>query len=285
MTANSARTEWEGNPATFTRLQDISEQKRLEAQLLQTRKMEAVGNLAGGIAHDFNNILQAISGYAQILAMNKSHSDPDFRKLSMILQAAQRGSELIKRLMTFSQKHESMLLPSNINSEVYQACGNLENVFPKSVRIKLDLEDPIDIIHADKVQLEQIMMTVCANAREAMPGGGELTISTRNVFLDDQSCNTLNGVPAGRYVLLAISDTGTGIDSDMLDHIFEPFYTAPNDINRTGLGLAMVYSIVKKHNGYILCHSKKDQGTTFQIFFPIIAEKRMHPPDAHPQSV
>jgi two-component system, cell cycle sensor histidine kinase and response regulator CckA len=276
MQANSVRIEWEGNPATLTLLRDISEQKKLEAQLLQAQKMEAIGNLAGGIAHDFNNILQAISGYAQILAMSKSDSDPEFRKLEMILRSTQRGSELIKRLLIFSRKLESKLMPLNINSEVHQVFNILERTIPKMIRIKLDLEEPIQPINADTVQIEQIMMNISVNARDAMPEGGEMTFSTRNVLLNDQFCNTHIGAHPGHYALLAISDTGVGIDSDTLTHIFEPFYTTKKTGNGTGLGLAMVYGIVKNHNGFIQCQSGKDRGTTFQIYFPVIEEERMH---------
>ncbi len=225
MQAHSVRIEWEGNPATLTLLRDITEQKKLEAQLLQTQKMEAIGTLAGGIAHDFNNILQAISGYAQILAMSKTDSDPEFRKLEMILRSTQRGSELIKRLLTFSRKLESKLMPLNINSEVHQVCNILERTIPKMIRIKLDPEEPIHNINADTVLIEQIMMNISFNARDAMPEGGELTFSTRNIYLNDQFCNILIGARPAHYALLAISDTRVGIDSDTLTHIFEPFYT------------------------------------------------------------
>ncbi|MBI5590560.1 MAG: hypothetical protein HY881_08775 [Deltaproteobacteria bacterium] len=253
----------------------LKESCRQEAQLLQAQKMEAIGNLADGIAHDFNNIFQAISGYTQILAMSKSDSDPELRKLEMILRSTRRGSELIKRLLIFSRKRESKLLPSNINSEVGQVCKILERTIPKVIRIKLDMEDPIHTINADTVQIEQIMMNICVNARDAMPEGGELTFSTRNIFLNDQFCNIHIGAHPGQYVLLAISDTGVGIDSDTLSHIFEPFYTTKKTGGGTGLGLAIVYGIVKNHNGYILCQSEKDQGTTFQIYFPVFGEERV----------
>ena len=297
MQANSVRIEWEGNPATLTLLRDISKQKKQGAQLLQAQKMEAIGNLAGGIAHDFNNILQAISGYAQILAMSKTDSDPEFRKLEMILRSTQRGGELINRLLIFSRKLESKLLPLNINSEVHQVCNILERTIPKTIRIKLDLEEPIDTINADTVQIEQIMMIISVNARDAMPEGGEMTFSTRNVFLNDQFCNIHIGAHPGHYALLGISDSGVGIDSDTLTHIFEPFYTTKKPGNGTGLGLAMVYGIVKNHNGYIMSQSEKGRGTIFQIYFPVIDEERMHHqdnsrletiphgPGIHPQTV
>ena len=279
MQANSVRMEWEGNPATLILVRDISEQKKLEAQLFQAQKMEAIGNLAGGIAHDFNNILQTISGYAQILAINKSDSDPEYQKLDIIQRSTQRGSELIKRLMIFSRKLESKLMPVNINLEVIQVCKILERTIPKMIRIKQNLEESILTICADTVQMEQIMMNISVNARDAMPDGGELTISTQNVLLNDQFCNIHIGLHPGWHVLLTISDTGVGIDGDTLNHIFEPFYTTKKPGTGTGLGLAMVYGIVKNHNGYILCQSEKNQGTQFQMYFPVIAQERIQQTD------
>jgi two-component system cell cycle sensor histidine kinase/response regulator CckA len=275
MQANSVQFEWEGTPATLILARDISEQKKLETQLFQAQKMEAIGNLAGGIAHDFNNILQAISGYAQILAMNKNNSDPEYRKLEMILRSTQRGSELIKRLLIFSRKLESQLMPLNINSEVIQVCKILDRTLPEMIRIQQDLEEPIHAISADTVQIEQVMMNISVNARDAMPDGGNLTFSTRNVFLNGPFCNIHTGIHPGHHVLLSISDTGVGIDSDTLNHIFEPFYPTKKAGNGTGLGLAMVYGIVKNHNGHILCQSDKGHGTKFQIYFPVFDKGRI----------
>jgi two-component system, cell cycle sensor histidine kinase and response regulator CckA len=269
MLANPVQIDWEGNPATLILARDISEQQKREAQLFQSRKMEAIGNLAGGIAHDFNNILQAVSGYAQLLAMSKTDSDPEYRKLEMILRSTQRGSELIKRLLLFSRKLESQLMPLNINSEVIQVCKNLEQTLPKMIRIQQDLKEPIQPINADTVQIEQIMMIISDNALDAMPDGGDLTFSTRNVFLNDPFCNIHFGTHPGHHVLLTISDTGIGIDSDTLNHIFEPFYTTKKPGNGTGLGMAIVYGVVKNHNGYICCQSEKGKGTRFQIYFPV----------------
>jgi PAS domain S-box-containing protein len=274
MQANPVRIELEGNPALLILARDISGQKKREAQLFQAQKMEAIGNLASGIAHDFNNILHAISGYAQILAINKNHSDPEYRKLEMILRSTQRGSEMINRLLALSRKLESSLMPLNINLEVIQVCGTLERTLPKTIRIKKDLEEQILTIGADTAQVEQIMLNLSLNARDAMPDGGELSFSTRNVFLNDRFCNTRIGIHPGHHVLLTISDTGAGIDSDTLDHIFEPFYIPQKTGGGTGLDLAMVYGFVKNHNGYILCQSEKDQGTRFQIYFPVIDEER-----------
>lgn len=270
---NPVQIELGGNPALLVLARDISGKIKREAQRFQAQRMEAIGNFAGGIAHDLNNILQAISGYAQILAMNKNHSDPEYRRLEMILRSTQRGSELIKRLLVLSQKIESRFIPLNINREVIQVCETLERTLPKSICIKQDLEKQIHTIGADTAQVEQIMLNLSFNARNAMPDGGELSFSTRNVLLNDQFCNTRIGIHPGRHVLLTISDTGAGIGSDTLDHIFEPFYMPQKTSGETGLDMAMVYGLVKNHNGSILCHSDKDKGTRFEIYFPVIDEE------------
>jgi two-component system, cell cycle sensor histidine kinase and response regulator CckA len=286
MTANDnqPRTDRNGQqriavPEVFSERLVKSEQNERKACLFQAQKMEAIGNLAGGIAHDFNNILQAISGYAQILAMNKNVSDPENRKLEMILRSTQRGSELIKRLLILSRKFESKFMPMNINSEVIHVCKILERTFPKTIRIRQNMQEPVYTISADPVQIEQVMMNISVNARDAMPDGGELTFSTRNVFLNDHFCHIHSGIHPGHHVLLTISDTGVGIDSDTLTHIFEPFYTAKKSDNGTGLSLAMVYGIVKNHHGYILCLSEKNQGTRFQVYFPAIEKEHTQHPD------
>jgi signal transduction histidine kinase len=170
-------------------------------------------------------------------------------------------------------------MPLNINSEVIQVCKILDRTLPEMIRIQQDLEEPIHAISADTVQIEQVMMNISVNARDAMPDGGNLTFSTRNVFLNGPFCNIHTGIHPGHHVLLSISDTGVGIDSDTLNHIFEPFYPTKKAGNGTGLGLAMVYGIVKNHNGHILCQSDKGHGTKFQIYFPVFDKGRIQHSD------
>jgi PAS domain S-box-containing protein len=249
---------------------DISEKKRLEAQLQQAQKMEAIGTLAGGIAHDFNNIMQIISGYTQILLLDKEEDNPDYNKLLGIEKSVERGTDLIERLLVFGRKVESNLRPVDLNHEVAQASRLLERTIPKMINIELHLSEDLKTINADPVQIEQIIMNLGVNARDAMPDGGKLAFETENVFLDEEYCKTHLEFLPGEHVLLSISDTGHGVDEGILEHIFEPFCTTKETGKGTGLGLAMVYGIVKGHSGNITCHSKPREGATFRIYFPVL---------------
>ena len=251
-------------------LRDTSEKKRLEAQLRHAHKMEAVGTLAGGIAHDFNNILQAISGYTQILLMGKEPGHPDCNSLEAIKKSAQRASDLTKQLLIFGKKVEIKLSPMNLNQEVREVSKMLERTIPKMIDLGLHLAKDLNVINADPGQLEQIVMNLGINARDAMPDGGRLLFETENVTLDEEYSRVHLGASPGEYVLLSVSDTGHGMDKETLGHIFEPFYTTKKMGKGTGLGLAMVYGIVKSHGGYILCYSEPGQGTTFKMYFPIV---------------
>jgi len=258
-----------GNDITELKRSD-QEKKTLEAQLQGAQKMEAIGTLAGGIAHDFNNILQAIIGYTQIMLMGKDLSDPDHEKLEAIESSAQRASELTKRLLIFGRKVESKLRPVDLNQEVVQVSKMLERTIPKMISIELNFSENLQVINGDPVQIEQIMMNMGVNARDAMPDGGRLFFETKNVTLDVKFCKNHLGASPGEYVLLKISDTGHGMDKELQEHIFEPFFTTKQIGKGTGLGLAMVYGIVKSHGGYITCMSEPGEGTAFSIYFPII---------------
>ena len=251
-------------------LRDISEQKKLEAQLSQANKMEAIGTLAGGIAHDFNNILQAISGYAQLLLMQKTSDHPDTRKLEAIERSARRASELTERLLIFGRKVESRLRPVDLNHELEQVCHLLKRTIPKMIQIQLDLAGDLSLINGDPVQLEQVAMNIAVNARDAMPEGGSLLFRTRNASLGRDESRLHPGLHPGAYVLLEISDTGHGMNTDILEHIYEPFFTTKGMGEGTGLGLAMVYGIVKNHGGAIACNSREGGGTVFTVYFPVL---------------
>lgn len=250
-------------------VRDITEQKHLEAQLLHAQKMEAVGTLAGGIAHDLNNILQAVSGYAQLLLLKRKTNDPDYTRLKVIEHSAQRASELTTQLLTFSRKVESNPSPLDLNHEVSQFSKLLESTIPKMIGIETCLADDLSIINVDQTQLEQIMMNLGVNAKDAMPDGGKLIFQTENVTLDKQFCKAFEIKP-GNYVLLSVSDTGFGMDAETVEHIFEPFYTTKETGKGTGLGLSIVYGIVKSHGGHIMCYSEPGQGTIFRIYFPAL---------------
>ena len=258
-----------GRPAgVLVILRDISDRKSLEAQLFQAHKMEAVGTLAGGIAHDFNNILQAISGYSQLLIIGKDPNDPDYPKLEAIDKSVRKAADLTRQLLIFSRKIESKLRPVDFNQEVLQVRTLLEGALPKMIRIELDLAEDLHVINADPVQLEQIIMNLGFNAMDAMQDGGRLIFKTGNRHLDNEFCVNHIGSNPGEYVILSISDTGEGMGSEILEHIFEPFFTTKEIGKGTGLGLAMAYGIVKNHGGYIKCTSEVGEGTTFDIYFP-----------------
>ena len=258
---------------------DITDQYRaeqekalLESHLRQSQKMEAIGNLAGGIAHDFNNLLQIIHGYTEILIFKKDKKDPDFQKLSEVRQAAQRATELTRQLLTFSRKVESIMKPTDINYEVVQIYNLLKRTIPQMIEIELKLGEEIHTINADTSQLGQLIMNLSVNARDAMPDGGKLTIETQNTVLDEKFCESPEGAGAlpGNYICLSISDTGTGMSKECLDHIYEPFYTTKEVGKGTGLGLAIVYGIINSHKGHIVCKSKEGKGTTFDVYLPTL---------------
>ena len=271
----------------FVRLQvatDISELKTteeerdvLQSQLLQAQKMEAVGTLAGGVAHDFNNLLQAIQGYAELQLFDKDAGDPGYPELQEISRAAKRGEELTQHLLTFGRRIESKLSPTDLNQEVEKVKKLLNRTIPKMIEIELCLVEDLKVVNADSGQIEQVLMNLAVNARDAMPEGGKLAIQTDNVTLGEDFCKGNLGSRPGDYVLLRISDTGHGINGKTLGRIFEPFFSTKGPGKGTGLGLAMVHGIVKSHDGYITCASTPGEGTTFSIFLPVIEQMREVP--------
>lgn len=247
---------------------DVTTTKVLEAQLAQAQKMEAVGTLASGVAHDFNNLLQAITGYAQILLINRQVNDPDYSNLDAIHKAGERAAALVQQLLLFSRKVEAEFRPVNLNHEVEHALKMLERTIPKMIDMEIHLGRALWNINADPVQVEQILLNLGTNAADAMPDGGKLVIETENVTLDKEYARKHIGAKEGKYVLLTVSDTGQGMDRESVEHIFEPFYTTKDIGKGTGLGLASVYGIVKSHGGYIMCYSEVGRGTTFKLYLP-----------------
>ena len=251
-------------------VRDISKTVALQKQLLQAQKMEAVGTLAGGIAHDFNNLLQAILGYTELVLRRKQKDEKDYADLEKVYLAGKRGADLVQSLLMFSRKAEPKFRPVNLNQEILEAQKLLYRTIPKKININLNLSGDLRPIHADPSQIGQVLMNLGVNARDAMPDGGTLTLQTANVELDEDYCATHLEVKPGPYVLLGISDTGEGMDRETLAHIFEPFFSTKEVGKGTGLGLAMVYGIVKQHEGYIMCYSELGHGTTFKIYLPAI---------------
>ncbi len=252
------------------RVKAAQERQALQEQLLQAQKMEAVGTLAGGIAHDFNNLLQVVLGYSEVMLLRKQEGEADYVDLHKIYQAGKRGADLVKSLLTFSRKVEAQYVPMDLNQEIAAVRDLLFNTIPKTITIDLHLSENLATIQADRSQISQILMNLGVNARDAMPGGGTLSIETANIKLDEGYCGIHPEVKPGNYVLLTVSDTGQGMDKETLSHIFEPFFTTKEQGKGTGLGLATVYGIVKHHEGCINCNSEVGHGTTFNIYLPTI---------------
>lgn len=266
-----ARTwEIEGKEIRATAISDISRLKDLEAQLLQAQKMEAIGHLAGGIAHDFNNLLQTVMGYSELLMVERKSRKQEVENLQKIYDAGKRGSDLVKNLLMFSRKVQPEFRQIDLNQEIVLVLKLLSHTIPKTIKTVLRLSGELATIPADPSQIGQVLMNLCVNARDAMPNGGVISIETSDVELDEEYCRDHHEIKPGRYVLLTVSDTGQGMDSETQSHLFEPFFTTKEVGKGTGLGLATVYGIVKQHKGHITCYSEPEHGTTFRIYFPVI---------------
>jgi len=257
---------WEGRPATLNMIRDITRQKQLEFQLLQARKMEAVGTLAGGIAHDFNNLLMSIQGYASIMLLSMSPSDPGFEKLKAIERQVQSGAGLTRQLLGFARggKYEVQALDLNlVAGETARMFGRTK----KEIAVHQKFAEGLWPVEADRTQIEQVLLNLFVNAWQAMPSGGEIFLETQNVVLDEFYTASL-GIAPGRYVKIGVTDTGLGMDESTRRRIFEPFFTTKEMGRGTGLGLASVYGIVTGHGGIINVYSEKGQGATFTIYLP-----------------
>lgn len=254
----------------------IEEDKRrtLEEQFRQAQKMEAVGRLAGGVAHDFNNLLTVIIGQAALLSWTDLPRDAQQRVVA-INDAAERGASLTSQLLAFSRKQMLKLEPVDLNVIVQQFSGVLARLLGEDIRTEIVLEPLLGFVKGDKNQLEQILMNLAVNARDAMPEGGKLLIETAKVELDDNYVKTHSEVKPGLHAMLAISDTGVGIMEEHRARIFEPFFTTKEQGKGTGLGLAMVYGTVKQMQGSIWVYTELGQGTTFKMYFPLISEEEV----------
>jgi two-component system, cell cycle sensor histidine kinase and response regulator CckA len=250
---------------------EITERKRLEEQLLQSQKMEAVGQLAGGVAHDFNNILTAIVGYTDLLAAELGSNAQQLEDLEEIRKAARRAAALTRQLLAFSRKQVLEPRIIDVNDVVLNLDKMLRSLISENIELKTDLAENLAAARADPNQIEQVVMNLAINARDAMPDGGTVTIETRNATLDDAYAAQHVSVIPGEYVMLAVSDTGCGMDEKTKSRIFEPFFTTKPPGRGTGLGLSTVYGIVKQTGGNIWLYSEPGKGTTFKIYLPAIA--------------
>ncbi len=256
-------------------IRDVTDLKRIQRQLLQAQKMEAVGTLAGGIAHEFNNLLQAILGYTDLLLMGKKAGDPDRHKLKIVYQSALDGADLVSRILAVSMKAELRARPTDLNQVMRRVEELLRRTVPRMIAIDLVLADDLWVIDADPAQIDQVLLNLAVNAQHAMPDGGRLLIETSNVSLGGEYVRTHLEAKPGKYVLLTVSDTGTGMEPEVIGRIFEPFFTTKAMGEGTGLGLAMVHGIVSQHGGYIRCHSEPGVGTSFKIYFPASETERL----------
>ncbi len=247
---------------------DATKEVLLQRQLFESQKMEAVGTLAGGIAHDFNNLLQVINGYAEMALFDIKQNQPGHSELLEIRKASRTAAELTQGLLTFSRRVESQLRPVDLNRELRNVGRMLARTLPRMIEIGMNLSDSLHTVNADPAQMQQVVLNLAVNARDAMPNGGLLVIETQNTLLDEDYCNTRPEIAPGDYVVLNISDNGTGMDSKTRKQIFDPFFTTKEKGKGTGLGLSIVFGIVKSHCGSISCLSEPGKGTTFRILLP-----------------
>ena len=252
--------------------EDVTERRILEDQFRQAQKMEAVGRLAGGVAHDFNNLLMVISGYTYVLLNQLGAADPRRKKAEAIQEATQRAAGLTRQLLAFGRKQVLELKVIDLNAVVADISKLLRPLIGEDIEVVVTCDPGLGRTKADPGQMEQVIMNLAVNARDAMPSGGKLIIETRNVDLDDKYQRAHASVKPGRYVMLAVSDTGCGMDAETQLRIFEPFFTTKEKGKGTGLGLSTVYGIVKQSGGYVFAYSEPGRGTSFKIYLPQVEE-------------
>jgi len=247
--------------------EDVTEGKLLERQVRQATKMDAIGRLASGVAHDFNNLLTVILGFAELVTADVTLADKHGRDLSEIIKAAQRAAGLTKQLLAFSRQQTLHPAPLDVNGLITDITAMLGRLIGEHIKVTLKLASALSLALADRGQLEQVVMNLVVNARDAMPNGGSVTIETADVELENSTFHN-QAIVKGRYVMLAISDTGSGMTRETMGRLFEPFFTTKETGKGTGLGLSTTYGIVKQSKGYIWVYSEVDQGTTFKVYLP-----------------
>jgi two-component system, cell cycle sensor histidine kinase and response regulator CckA len=266
---------------------DVTDHKRLEEQLLQSQKMESIGNLAGGIAHGFNNLLGGILGYATFAKRKLSNRDKIYQSIEAIERSAQRAAELTKQLLGFARRGKYQVRPIDCNALIGEIALILQRTIDPRIAIEVDPDPLLSLIEGDEAQIQQALMNICLNARDALPKGGSLKIASRNQRMIPDQAFRQRGMKEGSYIRLTISDTGTGMSPEVRERIFEPFFTTKAKGQGTGLGLSMVYGIIQNHGGMIEVQSQPGRGSTFAVFLPAIAsasvngEELPSVPDAH----
>ncbi len=263
-----------GNPVGFVgNIKDSSERKQLEEQLSQSQKIEAIGRLAGGVAHDFNNILTVIRGYCELMYTKLDDASPLYKSISQIDKASKRAEGLTKQLLAFSRRQVMQSKVLNLNSLILDDKDMFQRLIGEDIELEIDLDENLGNIKADPSQIQQVLLNLVVNARDAMPDGGRLTFTTRNITLDDSIKKVHKPMKGGNYVLLTVRDTGTGMNKDIQKQIFEPFFTTKPKGKGTGLGLSTVYGIVKQSGGFIWVYSAAGEGAIFKIYLPRVKEK------------
>lgn len=260
-------------------LQDVSqkkaaerEQEKLKAQLIQAQKMEALGTLAGGIAHDFNNLLAVMTGFSDLALECVRGQEVVSHYLQQVIEAGERAKSLVKKILTFSRRTDLEMKPLDLNREVRQTITLLERTLPKMISVHSSLAPDLRPIYGDANELEQILLNLATNARDAMPHGGRLILETSNARIDEGPTASYLELAPGNYVLLQVSDTGHGMDAVIREQIFDPFFTTKEPGTGTGLGLSTIYGLVKGHKGHIACYSEPGHGTTFKIYLPVYSD-------------
>lgn len=249
---------------------EIAARKGLEDQLRQAVKMEALGRLAGGVAHDFNNLLTVIAGNSQLLLGKLDKEDARRDLVYEITNAVERAELVTRQLLTFSRGHDTNLRMVDLNAIIADFESMLRRLVGQNIEVSSALDPLLGKVHADPTHIEQVLMNLAVNARDAMPQGGNLIMETKNVGLAKEYCQANRGVTPGQYVMLAVSDTGGGMEKEVMDRIFEPFYTTKGAGEGTGLGLAVVFGIVQNHGGHINCRSECGTGSRFEIYLPVM---------------
>ncbi|MBW1717007.1 MAG: PAS domain S-box protein [Deltaproteobacteria bacterium] len=279
---NTGLITYQERPAVLGIIRDMTERKRLEAQLQQAQKMEALGTLAGGIAHNFNNLLMGIMGNASLILSDTDSAHPNYEKLKNIEKLVDSGSKLTQQLLGYAREGRYEITPLSLN-QLLKETSDTFCTTKKEIRVHRDLAENLFPIEADQAQIEQVLLNLYVNAADAMPGGGDLFLKTINVTDKDMKGRPYKPKP-GNYVLLTVRDTGTGMDKRTTERVFDPFFSTKGLGKGTGLGLASVYGTVKAHGGYIDVESGKGSGTTFKIYLPG-AERKVEPVARTPRQV
>lgn len=275
---NHEPIKWNGRKAVLAFISDVTARKRLESQFFQAQKMEAVGRLAGGIAHDFNNFLTVILGYTELLEKEEFQKLAVTSNIQAIREAAQKASTLTQNLLAFSRKQHLQPKAIDLNELVDGMDSILNRLLGENIEIIKKPSPELGSVHADASQLEQVILNLAVNSKDAMERGGKFIVATENVHFSEESLKPRPEMPPGRYIMLSLSDTGSGMDEDVQSHLFEPFFTTKESGRGTGLGLATVYGIIKQSYGFIYLYSEPGRGTTFKLYFPRVDDTPVESP-------